>query len=210
MNKLFLYSLMFLNDTTSTTTIDDTTSATESLKKIFISPTLYIVLGSIVLFFVLIYMIRRFVKAKPNTVIVIVKKGEIYKLLDENSPRCFIVPFVQKIGGTITLNEQELSTDELYINNGPDALYKINYTLKYRVTNPKGFYKYSENIQSLMIKKLNDDLREYADKGNALILVKDYRQHTEEILKVINDAVNEYCIESLSFKINRIEPLGRS
>ena len=60
----------------------------------------------------------------------------------------------------------------------PDALYKINYPLKYKVTSPKEFYKLINNINNLLPIKLNDELRLYADQGNALILVKDYRETT--------------------------------
>ena len=56
--------------------------------------------------------------------------------------------------------------------SGPDALYKINYTLKYKVTDPKEFFKYLNNIQNILPVKLNDELRIYADQGNALVLVK--------------------------------------
>ena len=48
-------------------------------------------------------------------------------------------------------------------SSGPDALYKINYTLKYKVTNPKEFYKFINNINNLLPTKLNDELRLYAD-----------------------------------------------
>ena len=119
------------------------------------------------------------------------------------------MPFVDRVGAIISLNERELNSDKLFINNGPDALYKVNYTLKYKVTNPVEFYKYNENINNLITKKLNDDLREYADQGNALALVKDYRSNNELILSLINKAIEEYQVEALSFKINLIEPMGR-
>ena len=63
-------------------------------------------------------------------------------------------------------------------SSGPDALYKINYILKYKVTNLKEFYKFINNINNLLPIKLNDELCLYADQGNALILVKDYRETT--------------------------------
>lgn len=63
-------------------------------------------------------------------------------------------------------------------SSGLDALYKINYTLKYKITNPKEFYKFINNINNLLPTKLNDELRLYADQGNALVLVKDYRETT--------------------------------
>lgn len=93
-------------------------------------------------------------------------------------------------------------------DNGPDALYKINYTLK-KVTNPKEFYKYLDKIQNILPVRLNDELRLYADQGNALVLIKDYRENTNEILEVINKAVAEYQIKVTEFKINIIEPMGK-
>lgn len=48
-------------------------------------------------------------------------------------------------------------------SSGPGALYKINYTLKYKVTDPKGFYKCINNLQNLLPVTLNDELRLYAD-----------------------------------------------
>ena len=95
-------------------------------------------------------------------------------------------------------------------SSGPDALYKINYTLKYKVTNPKEFYKYLDKLNNLLPTKLNDELRLYADQGNALVLVKDYRENADKILEVINKAVGEYFIEVTEFKINIIEPMGRN
>ena len=61
-------------------------------------------------------------------------------------------------------------------SSGSDALYKINYTLKYKVTDHKEFYKFINNINNLLPSKLNDELRLYADQGNTLVLVKDYRE----------------------------------
>ncbi len=92
--------------------------------------------------------------------------------------------------------------------SGPDALYKINYTLKYKVTNPKEFYKYLDKIQNILPVRLNDELRLYADQGNALVLIKEYRENTKSIIEVINKAVAEYSIEVTDFKISIIEPMG--
>ena len=181
----------------------------EQLMKILKSPVLYIVLGAIVLLIIVFYLVRRFIKAKTNAVTIVVRHGQIHKVVDDKNPKYFLVPFIDRVGAIISLDERELNSDKLFINNGPDALYKINYTLKYKVTNPVEFYKYVNNFQELIIKKLNDDLREYADQGNALVLVKDYRSNVDLILSLINKAIEEYKVEVLSFKINLIEPIGR-
>lgn len=180
----------------------------ESLKKIFTNPILYIVLGAIVLFIIAFYLIKRFVRATPNATTIIVRKGKIYKVLDESNPKCFMVPFRDSIGAIITDSEKEFASDKLFINNGPDALYKINYNLKYKVLDPKEFYPYISKIQDILPTKLNDELRLYADQGNALVLIKEYREKNAEILRVINKAVAEFHIEVTEFKINIIEPMG--
>lgn len=185
-------------------------NATESLKKIFTSPILYIVLGAIVLLLVLFYLIRRFVKAQPHATTIIVRKGKVYKVLNERNPKAFLVPFRDSVGAIIKEDEKEFSSDKLFINNGPDALYKINYTLKYKVLDPVAFYPYIGKLENELPIKLNDELRLFADNGNALILIKDYRKKASDILAVINKAVEEYHIEVTSFKINIIEPMGRN
>ena len=207
MNKLFL----ILSGTSSESGSGEssTSKLTESLKNMVKSPIFYIVIGAIVLLIVAVYLLRRIVKPRNNTSIIVVRGGQIHKVINENDDKYFLVPFTDRVGAVISLGEKEFSSDKLFINNGPDALYKINYTLKYKVKDPKEFYKYNDNIGNLISQKLNDDLREYADKGNALVLVKDYREHASEILSLINKALEEYSIEALSFKINLIEPLGR-
>ena len=182
---------------------------TEALKGLVRNPVFYIVIGAFVLLIIVVYLLRRIVKPSANVVTVVVRRGAIHKLVDEKSPSYFRAPFIDSVGVVISLKEQELSSDKLFINNGPDALYQINYTLKYKVINPKDFYKYNENIQNLIINKLNDELREFADNGNALVLVKDYRENSAKILELINNAIEQFSVEAVSFKINLIQPLGR-
>lgn len=213
-----LYNLKaFIEDSTQTsapstsnsTTPSSSESAKEALMNVVKSPVFYIVIGAIVLLIIAFYLYRRIVKARPNCVVIITRKGKVYKTLDENHPKYFMVPFVDKIGATISLKETEFSSDKLFINNGPDHLYKVNYTLLYKVTDPVQHYPYHEKLQDLISSKLNEDLREFADKGNALVLVKDYREHSQEILDIINQSLQQYQIEVLSFKVNMIEPLGK-
>ena len=205
-----LFILMEESTETSESSGGGTTEKlTEALKNMVKSPIFYIVIGAIVLLIIVLYLIRRIIKPSHNEVKVIVRSGKIHKLIDESSPKYFMVPFRDSLGAVISLNDRELNSDKLFINNGPDALYQVNYTLKYKVTDPKEFYKYNDNINSLIINKLNDDLREFADAGNALVLVKDYRENSAKILELINKALEQYSIEALSFKINLIQPLGR-
>jgi len=208
MNLFLILSSVASNSAADSSSGSGSSGATESLKKIFTSPILYIVLGVIVLLIIIFYLSRRFVKPRAGATTIIVRGGKIYKVLDEKSSSYFMVPFRDSVGAIITEGEKTFSSDKLFINNGPDALYKINYTLKYKILDPVAFYPYLSNIQDLLPTKLNDELRLYADKGNALILVKDYRDNAETILKVINKAVEEYHIEVTEFKINIIQPMG--
>lgn len=182
---------------------------TNALKKMVQSPVFYIVLGALLLLIIVVYLLRRIIKPRANVVTVVVRGNAIHKLIDEKSSKHFMVPFVERVGAVISLNEKELTSDKLFINNGPDALYQINYTLKYKVVDPEEFYQFNENVQNLISAKLNDDLREYADAGNALVLVKDYRENAAIILSLINKAIEPYSVEATSFKINLIQPLGR-
>lgn len=196
-------------ETSESAAAAENTGTMDKLKEIFKNPVLYIVLGSLVLLILLVYFLRRFVKARPNAATIIVRRGKVYKILDEKNPKCFMVPFVDHIGAVISNDEKEFSSDKLFINNGPDALYKINYTLKYRVIDPAKFYPFIDKLNNELPVRLNDELRLFADQGNALMLVNDYRDHTSEILEVINKAVSDYQIEIFSFKFNIIEPMGR-
>lgn len=182
----------------------------EALKNMVKSPIFYIVIGLIVLLIVAFYLYRRVTTNREGNVTLVVRKGEIYKTLEGNNEKYFLVPFVDRVGAVISLKEKEFSSDKLFINNGPDALYKVNFTIKYKVTDPKEFYKFYDKIDNLMLNKLNEDLREFADKGNAMVLVKDYRENSNQILELMNKALEEYFVEVLSFKINLIEPLGKN
>ena len=106
-----------------------TAGATESLKKLFTNPVLYIVLGALVLLIIVVYLIRRITKPAKNATTIIVRGGQIHKVLEENDKAVFLVPFRDSVGAVITHTDKEFSSDQLYINNGPDALYKIHYTL---------------------------------------------------------------------------------
>ena len=181
----------------------------ESLKQIFANPILYVVLGALVLLIIAFYLFRRFVRPTPNATTIIVRGGQIHKVLKEGDGKYFMVPFKDSVGAVIVNSDKEFSSDKLFINNGPDALYKINYTLKYRIVDPVKFYPFAEKLPNTLPAKLNDELRLYADQGNALVLVKDYRENASKILEVINKAVGEYEIEVIEFKINLIEPMGR-
>ena len=200
---------LFLTSSSSASSGGGSSSGSmDSLKKIFTNPILYAVLGGIVLLILIFYFVRRFVHAQPNATTIIVRKGKIQAVLNESNPKAFLVPFRDSVGAIITDSEKEFSSDKLFINNGPDALYKINYTLKYKVLDPKEFYPFLNGIQDLLPKKLNDELRLYADQGHALVLIKEYREKAAEILSVINKAVGEFHIEVTEFKINIIEPMG--
>ena len=181
----------------------------ETLKGLIKNPIFYIVISVLVLIVLIIYLLKRIIKPKPNHVTVVIRKGKVFKMVDEKSSIYFLMPFVDKVGAVLFLGEQELTSDKLFINNGPDFLYQINFTIRYKVADSIEFYKYSENIENSVIKKINEDLREFADAGNAPIIVKEYRANYPQILELINKSLQSFGLETTSFRINLIQPLGR-
>ena len=204
MNKL----LILLEEAESSSS-SSTEKLTETLKGIVKSPIFYIVIGLIVLAIIAFYLLRRFVKYTPNTVKVVIRNNKIFKLIDGKEPKYFLVPFKDRLGAVISLGEKEISTDKLFINDGPDALYKVNLSIKYKVNDVSNFYPYRDNINNLAVSHINEDLREYADNGHALDIVKDYRKNSDLILELLNKSVKQYSISITSFKINYIEPIGK-
>ena len=186
-----------------------TEKITEALKNMVKSPIFYIVIGAIVLLIITIYLLRRIVKPSTGVVKIVVRHGSIYKIIDEKSQNYFMVPFTDGLGAIVSLGNRELSSDKLFINNGPDALYKINYTLTYKVIDIEKFYKYKDSFQNDIAVKLNDGLREYADNDHVNELIKDYRSHSKDLVDVINNLVEDYGVEASQFKVNFIEPLGK-
>ena len=180
MNKLF----MFL--TSSGGDSNNTDKFTDTMKNMVKSPVFYIVIGAIVLLIILVYLLKRFVTPSKDVAKIVVRHGSIYKIIDENSQKYYMVPFKDGLVASISLSEREMISDKLFINNGPDALYKINYTLSYQVSDVAKYFPVRDNFQNLVVVKINDSLREYADEGNALHIVKDYREYTKDILKIID------------------------
>ena len=209
MNRL-LFILMDESTETSESSGGGTTEKlTEALKNMVKSPIFYIVIGAIVLLIIVLYLIRRIIKPSHNEVKVIVRSGKIHKLIDESSPKYFMVPFRDSLGAVISLNDRELNSDKLFINNGPDALYKINYTLTYKVVDVQKYFPVRDNYQNIIVIKINDKLREYADNGHALEIVESYRENADKIISLINELNEEYGVEVTSLKVNFIEPIGK-
>ena len=205
MNRL----LTVLEEAEANNTSSSTEKLTEALKNMVKSPVFYAVIGGLVLLIIVVYLLRRIVKPSSNAVKVVVRSGKIHKLIDEKSSNYFMVPFKDGLGAVITLSEKEFGSDKLFINNGPDALYQINYTLKYKVSDVEKFFKHRDNFQNIIVKQINDELREYADNGHVLEIVQDYREHSKELLSLLNKLTLEYGVESTEFKINYIQPLGK-
>ena len=143
----------------SSSSSGSTEKITEFLKNMVKSPWFYVVIGAIVLLIIAVYLLRRIVKPAGNIAKVVVRGGKIFKLVDENSPKYFMVPFKDSLGAVIGLDEKEFSSDKLYINNGPDALYKINYTLKYKRTIPLDYESQlgsisPEDVEGILIRQM--------------------------------------------------------
>lgn len=212
LNNLFILTSTGTGSGTSgdsSSSSGSTEKITEFLKNMVKSPWFYIVIGAIVLLIIAVYLLRRIVKPAGNTVKVVVRGGKIYKLIDESSSKYFMVPFKDSLGAVIGLDEKEFSSDKLYINNGPDALYKINYTLKYNVTSVEKFFEHRDSYQNEIVTKINDSLREYADEGHALEIVKDYRKCSDKLVELLNKVAEDFGVTVSEFKINFIEPFGK-
>ena len=197
---------------TSQTTTDETNESSgtmERLLEIFKNPVFYIVVGAFVALIIVVYLLRRFVRANPGQVVVVVRKGKIRKLIGENDKTYYRVPFMDSVGAVIQLNGNEFTSDKLFVNNGPDHLYKFNYTFTYNVASPESFYKNIDGVQEKIEKQINDSLRLFADNGNASKLINDYRSEEKTLLGVINGAVSQFGVEATSFKVNYVEPLGK-
>ena len=202
--------LFLLSSSSSAVEESDGSSGTiEKLIGIFKSPVLYIVIGAFVALILIIYLLRRFTRANPGFVVVIVRKGKIRKIINENDKTYYRVPFVDSIGAVLSLNETNFTSDKLFINNGPDHLYKFNYTFAYKIINPELCYNHLNGLQETVEKRINDSLRLFADNGNAQTLISDYRSNEKEILKVINGSISELGIEATGFKVDYIEPTGK-
>ena len=183
--------------------------ATQKLLEVFKNPVFYIVVGALLVLIIAIYLLRRFVGANPGQIVVVVRRGKIRKIISENDKRYYRVPFLDSVGAVITLDNNEFVSDRLFVNDGPDHLYKFNYTFDYRVTNSESFYENMDDIQSKIEKQINDSIRLFADNGNASIVINEYRSCEKKLLDVINKSIGEFGIEAVSFKVNYIEPIGR-
>ena len=186
-----------------------TEKLTETLKNMVKSPVFYIVIGCIILLIIVVYLLRRIVKPSSNVVKVVVCGGKIHKLVDEKSKDYFMVPFKDSLAASISLNEREFNSDKLFINNGPDALYQINYSLRYKVVDVEKFFKYRDNFQNVIVNQINEELRNYSDKGHVQEIIKDYREHSKDLLNLLNESTSEYGVETIEFKVNYIQPLGK-
>ena len=209
MNSIF--SFLFLSEITSES--QDGGGSSERivaiLKNMVKSPLFYIVLAVLILLIVLVYLLRRIVKAKPNTVVIVIRKGKISKIIDEKAPKYFMIPFIETIGARISLLETKLASDKLFINDGPDSLYKISFELVYKVSNPTQYYFCLNNFEEEALSQINDTLREFADEGEASVLIKDYRKHGQTIVELMNKAIKQFGVEAISVKYNYIEPVGK-
>lgn len=181
----------------------------ETLKNIVKSPIFYVIIGTLVLLIVIIYLLRRIVRPNKDCVQIIVRHGSIYKVIDENSHTYFMIPFKDRFDVSISLKEREMTTDKLFINDGPDALYKINYSLNYKVIDATKYHPVKDDFESLISTKINDALREFADEKGAINIVKEYKRHLSEIIGVVDQTTKEYGVSSISLKINFIEPIIR-
>ena len=103
--------LTVLADEEANNTSSSTEKLTEALKNMVKSPVFYAVIGGLVLLIIVVYLLRRIIKPRSGEVKVIVRNGKIHKLIDEKSPKYFMVPFKDGLSAVITLNEKEFTSD---------------------------------------------------------------------------------------------------
>lgn len=203
-------TLVYLTSTsTPANESNQSSGAIDKLISVFKNPILYIVVGVLIIFILIIYLLRRFTRANPGFAVVITRKGKIRKILTESDKTYYRVPFIDSIGAVILLNSKSFVSEKLFINNGPDHLYKINYTFIYGITNIGLFFENLDGIQNKIEKQINDRLRLFADNGNASTIIKEYRSEEKTFLSIINEVINQYGIEAQSFSVNYIEPIGK-
>lgn len=202
--------LLLLTSSSSAEETGESSGTMEKVLAIFKNPMFYIIVGGLFVLIVIIYFVRRFTRAKANTAIVIVRGGKIFKILDEKNPHYYRAPFIDSIGAVISLSEKTFTSEKLFINNGPDHLYKINYTFIFKTNNPERYFNcLLDGTQEIIETRINDSLRLFSEKGNASLIIKDYHSSEKSILKEINNAIDELGVEAVSFKVNYIEPIGK-
>lgn len=205
-----MYKLLPLLTNASTEAANNEQEGADSLEKImeiFKNPIFYVVIGVIVILIILFYFARRFIKVASNTAI-IVKKGDTTKVLLENNKRYFLKPFVEKIVVTIPLYEQEVESDQLFINDGPDKLYKLTYKMLFKITDAKNFFPLYDNFKKIFEDTINEQLRALTEEKNASFIIKEFTKNKDEIVNFLNGVFNENAIEILDMKIKAIEPIG--
>jgi len=205
MGDINIMKNLFLADTSGSTT-----SGTEQLKKIFTQPAFYIVIGVIVLLIILFVIFRRFVRAHEGEEVIVLRKGKIFKILTaKDEKRYFLRFFKDKVGATINMNEQTFSSDKVFINDGPDALYKLHFAVKYKVVNSEAYYPKANNFADYFAESLNDECRLFAKVNGASLIIKDFDGNKKKIISHLNNVYLQNGVEITDFKINAIEPFGR-
>ena len=206
MKKLLSF---FLTDTGAENETNQTNGLKEKILDILKSPYFYIILGLIALLLIAFFLLKRFIKGKNGFVIVVVRKGKIHKLIGATDSPYYLVPFVDSIGAYVSLGENSLVSENLFINDGPNNLYKIKYRLTYKVNDVNLFFSSRFNAKELIETRINDNLRAFAENGNVSTLILDYRVREEEILSIINESISDLGVVALEYKTSYIEPLGK-
>lgn len=205
--KIMKNIIPFLTSSTSNGEDADNSASLGQLLEIFKKPAFYIVVGVIVLLIVVVYIFRRFIKVAPNTATV-VKNGSNTKILLESNKRYFLKPFIEKVAVTLPLYEQETESDQLFINDGPDKLYKVRYDMKFKVVDAEKFYPFYNNFNKFFENTINEKLRAYSEEKSAAFIIKDFSKNKADIVNYLNEVLKENAIEIIDMKIKAIEPVG--
>lgn len=187
----------------------NTDDALASLTEIFKNPVFWYVIIGIVALILIIYILRRIVRPQAGTWKIIERGGKLHKIIDGNGKLAFMLPVKDKLVATVAQNTKNFASDKLYINNGPDALYKVTYAMDYQVNDINKFYPIIARLENTLVEKVNDDLRSFSDTNGADVILKNFANEKARIISALCDSFADLGIEVIGFKIKSIEPLGK-
>lgn len=204
-----LLNILASSGSEATSSTADSGASLESLGEIFKNPILWAVVGGIVVLILIVYILRRIVRPQAGVWKIIERGGKLHKIIDGNSKLIFMIPVKDKMIASVADNTKNFASDKLYINDGPDALYKLTYAIEYKVKDINNFYPIIERLDNTLAERINDDLRTFADMNGAELILRSFKENKDKIIAALNESFDKNGIEILGFKIKSIEPLGK-
>jgi len=108
------------------------------------------------------------------------------------------------------MENNNFSSDQLKVNDGPDKLYQISFSFTYDVVDIEKFFAAkSTNLDNHFITKVNEVMRQFVYDGNADTLLRKYLDEGEKLRDIVNDALGSFGIQVKSFNVNTIQLLNK-